>query len=266
MAKAARPRTRAVTCDPIFTTRAQELELYRIMAEPVAYWESAAAGILAEYENSLRTRDSLAHAHVRDDVSSIRAAIERAEAGAVEVRLTIGQRLLRWARKFNLWHLGKFLGVVRSASGVNLETLIGPEGAAATVETWLARNVDLVRSVSDDTRRAIADIVWRGFQGRTPRKDLAKEIAQATGLQRKRAQRIASDQTTKLAAMLDEERQRDAGITHFKCRHSGKVHYRPHHLERDGKIFAWDDNDLDGDLPGVAINCGCKAQAYIDLI
>ncbi len=126
----------------------------------------------------------------------------------------------------------------------------------------------LVRSVSDEARTRLQDIVFRGYQARTPAAEIAREMREAVGLSRARALRIASDQTTKIAARLDQARQEQAGINRFKWRWSHKRHGRKIHIAHDGKIFAWNDlPQVDGkdDAPGTLPFCGCRAQAYVDL-
>ena len=79
---------------------------------------------------------------------------------------------------------------------------------------------------------------------------------------RARSIRIAGDQTVKLASELTRERRRQAGLTMWKWRHSGKVHFRPEHKERDGQIYT--DETAPKDLPGVLPYCGCVEQAVLE--
>jgi SPP1 gp7 family putative phage head morphogenesis protein len=267
MVRAARVTNRAsIDLPPIFPTANLERELASIIIAVVRYWQDVARDtLLPEYTSTLAITPAIGDRLFSDSVGSIRSRLEVAENGAVQFVFGLSTRLRTWLRRFDLWHRGRFVQVVTTATTVNLETMIGRGEDRETIEAAFARNIDLIRSVSDDTRRAIADITWRGFTARTPRRDLAREINAATGMSRKRAIRIASDQTTKLSALLDEERQREAGIDQFVWVHSGKLHYRPEHKARDGKVYSWNNNNLRGDLPGVAINCGCKARAHINL-
>jgi uncharacterized protein with gpF-like domain len=76
---------------------------------------------------------------------------------------------------------------------------------------------------------------------------------------------IASDQTLKLSSQLDTERFRQAGIVKFMWQHSGKPHYRPWHLARDGQVYALEGEIPPGDMPGIPVYCGCKKRAVLDL-
>lgn len=166
---------------------------------------------------------------------------------------------------------------VQAATSIDLATLIGPQDVRETLETVIARNVGLVRSVSDETRRRIADSVFRGLQARTPSRQVAKEISEAVGIERRRALRIAADQNVKMSSALNDERRRQAGIDSFLWRHSGKVHPRAAHVERDGKLYSEDPGkvgtEYEGklvrkvpeDRPGQLPFCGCSARAVLIL-
>jgi SPP1 gp7 family putative phage head morphogenesis protein len=110
----------------------------------------------------------------------------------------------------------------------------------------------------------VEDTVWREFVNQTPRNDIAKMLQEQLDIGKSRAELIARDQTVKLSGELNRLRQQQAGIDQYTWRHSGKVNFRPEHKARDGKVFDWNDPPADGH-PGNAINCGCTAQAYIDL-
>jgi len=199
-----------------------------------------------------------------DDVNEGADAMRRAEGWLTRVVAELSSALGTWAVRSEEYHRKEFRKGVLNATTVDLNTMLGPWGARETIETVMARNMALIRNVSDQTRDRIADIFFRNYQLRTPLREVAKQISEATGLARDRSLRIASDQTVKMAAALDEERQREVGIDEWIWRHSGKVHFRPEHKARNGKHYKWSTarSVLKGDLPGVLPFCGCKAQAY----
>lgn len=169
------------------------------------------------------------------------------------------------------WHRRKWRDTVLSASGVDLATLIGPQDVRETIDRFLARNTALVRDVSAQARGRIADAVFRGLQQRTPAREVGKEITEAIGMARTRANRIAADQAVKLGSALDAERQRQAGLTVWRWQHSGKRHPREYHRDRSGNLYADEAADrgtlangdvvreppASDDLPGVPPFCGC---------
>ncbi len=175
--------------------------------------------------------------------------------------LELSPELRAWAFRIERWHRGKWLRSILSAATVDLATMIGASEMRETIAAFLERNISLVRDVSDQARGRVADAVLRGFQRRAPAAEVAKEIAESVGMARARARRIASHQTVNLAAALDRQRQRQAGLTHWKWRHSGKLHPRPEHVARDGKVYT--DKTAPEDEPGELPACGCVRQAVL---
>lgn len=278
LAKAQGVKLKPKVLRPIFIPPDYEKRLYRIY-RPVCdlWWKEAKEHILPAYANSVAVarevdkrraaiQKDAAPILVLDDLKEGKDAINVAAQMAERVVVALEAALGTWALSVEQYQRNSFVGAVLSASRVDLSTILHPNDVRTTLEAVLDRNMSLIRNVSDETRQRIADIFFRNYQQRTPLRRVAKEISEAVGMSRKRSLRIASDQTTKLASALDEERMKDAGIEKFQWSHSGKVHYRPEHKARDGKVYNWATarSVLKGDLPGVAINCGCKAKAVID--
>lgn len=264
MAKRAGDNRSTITLRAIYPTKALTEDLARIYMKVVRAWRDAAQNlILPAYSSALSeiTRDGL----TRDDVQDLDAQIARAEAqaGAVIAALTV--YLDAWESQAARWHADKFASSVAAGTGIDIELLMSGEATREALRAFLAENMNLISSVSQETKTRIAGIVWRGYLARTPRREIAKEINKALGMARDRALRIASDQTVKLAAKLDELRQVEAGIDVFEWRHSGKVHFRPEHKARNGKRFKWTSAVARTDPPGRAINCACKSLPVLEL-
>lgn len=266
--KAKRLRRRAILLATFDLPSGMADDLFRLYNRVPRAWAILAnEQIVPAYKAALtlavrKLHDSAASLTV-DDVPGLGRAIDDADEKLSRLILRLTPELRDWTVRAEAYHRRKFVGAAKTAANVDLSTILTIDDQATTLRAVLEANVSLIRSVSDDIRKATAESVFRAFTGRRPIRELAKELNEATGLGRRRSLIIARDQTTKLAATLDRNRQEEIGITDFVWRHSGKVHYRPHHLARDGKVFPWKGNNLGGDLPGVAINCGCKAQAFI---
>lgn len=249
-------RRKSVTLPAITTTGAQSDALARRMVAVVDIWAaSARTYLLPEYARTL----------TRDSIPDLEVQIAATDAAAVRATLDFGSWFRGWAADLSEWHLRKLVASVLSQLNINLAPFASAINDPAVIEAALARNVALVRSVSDETRGKIADAIFRGQQAGTSTADVAKEISAVLGQSRDRAKRIATDQTAKLGATLDQQRQEAMGFTEFEWLHSHKARPRPEHVARDGKVYSWRENDLNGDLPGVAPFCGCKAKAHLDL-
>lgn len=271
MAKRQGLKRRETPFAPIIMTSAYSDALAAISRSILAPWLNAKSQISEIYARELSRRlqqDSI------DDLTSLFASL----GGQVDrLILDLTPAMQNWAIQVEGWHRGKWSRSVLAGTDVDISTMIGPTDSIETIEAFMARQTALIRRVSDDTRAKIADLVYRGLQQRLASNVVGREIARITGLSRKRANRIAADQSVKLASALDAQRQREAGLTVWKWRHSGKLHYRPEHKARDGNLYA----DLPADrgttssgeiisappepddLPGIPPYCGCVRQGML---
>jgi SPP1 gp7 family putative phage head morphogenesis protein len=255
MAARKRKSRRPVTFAPILTTKAQADSLAAIYARMIEPW-SRAHLILAEvYEREL---GRVLQTDSAEDLGATNDAIAQAINRLV---LELTPELRRWALRVESWHRGKWVRAILSGVEVGLESVLGPEDMRETIDAFLVRNTSLIRDVNEQARGKIADAVLRGLQQRSPISEITKEIREASGFARKRARRIAGDQTVKLASALDRERQRQAGLDHWKWRHSHKLHPRAEHVARDGKIYT--DKTAPEDEPGELPFCGCVRQGVL---
>lgn len=266
----AQGRRRNVTLRPIVPTSAQATDIARIIAPAWRIWAENVERIMAEYDPK-PLGDSL----TLDSPDAIQRILDAIGAEFLTRLVTdITPGLRRFAVRTESWHRSKWIAAVRAGTGVSLDTVLTGQPVAETLEAWIQRNVALAKNISDQAQARIADAVFRGYEARLPAREVAKAIREATGLGRKRALRIAADQSSKLTAALDTERQAEAGIEWFRWRHSGKLHPRAWHKERDGKVYALlsgkaregDETIPRDDRPGMQPWCGCRAQAWIPLM
>lgn len=240
-------------------------DLFASAYRPVlALIDRYAALAAAEYERSLS-------ALITDSGDDLTNIFERMGQELASLVLLLRPSLRDWTIKLERQSRRRWSAAVLAATNVSLDTLLGPEDVAVPLETALNWNVSLVRDVSDQARQRIASAVFAGLTNRTPAREVAKQIRDATGMARSRSLLIASDQTSKLSATLADERARQAGISEVIWRSSKKLHARPHHAARDGKLFDLDTHKaIDGSETVPAGDwvaqppwCGCRAQASI---
>lgn len=248
-------RKRVVTFRAILTTKAQGDSLALIYLRTVAIIAKHAPRVVEIFGRTLEQKLKT------DSVDELSTEIDDMGRALNRLVLELTPDLRRWAFHVEQWHRGKWQRAVLDAVSVDLDTMLGSDDEGETIDAFVERNVALVRNVSEEARARIADSVFRGFQQRQPATVIAKEIREATGMARARSIRIASDQVTKLSSALDAERRRQAGLDEWKWRHSGKLHFRPAHLARDGHLYT--DETAPADLPGQLPYCGCVAQAVL---
>jgi len=253
---------RDVTFRPIFPTQSQAQDLAKLYLDVVKAWERA--DLLQSYDGA-----------TRDSPSDSAATIEQVENEISRLVLAFGVNVRQWAIRIERWHRDKWAAAVLSSTGVDIKMMLSAQPVQETIETFIARNVALVKDVSDQARGRISDAVFRGYQQRQPAREVAKAIREATGMARDRSVRIASHQTANLSAAFDRERKDEAGISLFRWRHSGKRNPRADHKARDGLVYflktgkpyqrSGETIPAD-DRAGVPPYCGCREQAYLPIM
>ncbi len=293
MTRRVRPtmRRRAVVIRDIAPPAALATDLFRgCYLSIVQLWENTVDAIVAEYGRSIDSMVSDAAGgdlipfaqgatQFRDSPSDIQARIEAASSEFERLFLQLTAALEDWGIRVERWQRSKWRDAVLATTGVDLLTLIGPEDVRATVETYLRWNTELIRDVSAVTRQRISNAVFAGLQNRTPVRDVAKQIREAVDMARTRSKGIAADQLSKLSAALADERRRQAGLSVWKWRHSGKKHPRAQHVARDGNLYSDDPAGVGATVNGVTLQapppendrpgrppwCGCRGQGVLVL-
>jgi uncharacterized protein with gpF-like domain len=254
---AQRRSQKPITLAKIATTQAQAQNLFAIYARVVSAWKDALERINAAYAKTLSEITT-------DSADDIRSAMDAVDAEIQRIVLLLTPDLRQWALGIERVQRDKFVSSVLSASAVDLNTVLTAGDMNDTLQAAIEWNVSLIKDVSDETRRRIANAIFAGLTARMPAVDVAKEIQEAVAMSRARALRIAGDQTVKLGERLNRARQEQAGVTKFKWRHSAKRHPRSWHLARDGKVYPWEGSGIPADdMPGVPPLCGCTAQGVI---
>ena len=243
-------------------------------ADMLSAWEQAVDPIMAAYRLTLA---QIATDATHDSPADIEGEIAAAERGMASLFLLLTPRLRDLALRVERWHRARWVAAVLAASSVNIGTMIGPESMRVTLDTAIARNVGLIRSISDEARTRISAAVFDGLRNRTPADEVAKQVRAATGMARARARRVASDQLAKLTSALADERRREVGIVDWMWRHSGKLHPREEHKARDGNIYSDSPTRVGQsvmgkriaappqDRPGQLPFCGCRSQSVLDI-
>ncbi len=244
-------------------------DLYAAGYKPVlALIDRYAAIVNAEYQRSLS-------ALITDSGDDLTNIFERMGQELASLVLLLRPAMRDWTIRVENRSRAAWRGAVLSATNVDLQTMLGPEDVAQTLETTIAWNVALVRDVGEQARQKISSAVFSGLTNRTPARDVAKEIRTATGFARDRSLRIASDQLSRVSSTLADERRRAAGISTWEWIHSAKLHPRLAHIARNGHVYSDDKEDVGKMIngktveavpptrPGQEIACGCRARSVI---
>ncbi|WP_300396403.1 phage minor head protein [Henriciella sp.] len=228
-------------------------DLYRIVVRPVRAWERQVIDrIRPAYGQAMSTL-------TRDDESDdLAEAIRIAEAQAAGATVTVDAEVRGWVLDALKWHEQRWADAVKAGTGIDVFPFIDRKENAARVKAFQSQIANLVKDVDAKTKKEIADTVWRGFAEGKPRKKIAKELTERIGIARRRANTIAVDQAQKLNGELTRIRMSEAGVQHYRWRHSQKRRFRPAHKAREGRIYKL--GEPLGDEPGIAIYCFPSGQ------
>lgn len=257
MARRAQPglRRKSITLRDIAPPATFASDLYAASYRPiVTLWRGRIPAIIAAYEQTLSTMTT-------DSPADVQIEIEAGEGAFSRIFLELTAGLRRWALRTEAWQRGKWRGAVLSATGVDVGTLIGAEDVRDTIENTIARNVGLIKDVSQQAQGRITDAVFRGLNQRLPAREVAREIRQAVDMSQRRAMGIASHQLSDISNRLADERRREAGLDTWMWIHSAKKHPRAKHLARNGKEYT--DETAPADRPGSLPFCGCRSRAVL---
>lgn len=160
-------------------------------------------------------------------------------------------------------HTQQFIASVQAQTQVNLLALLRDDDLIDVISIRSQEANRLIKSLTQDIRDRIErETLGAVFEGRS-NENVAKALREIEGIGRQRARLIARDQASKLNAAMNEFRQGQAGITHYRWKTILDGRERPSHNANNDKIFAWARPPLSTGHPSSAINCRCKALAII---
>lgn len=273
MARAARELRRPARL-PVLPAPAAQANAYRAALRPLLReTQVLVEQLLAELEPALTARaDDISSSRLRTLLARMRSAFGRLYSDRA-----LGQRLaatLR-ARAEGVERVGAAALKAQLEAVVRVNPTLPTDAVATTLAkagearltaraSWIGENVKLVSSVGQRARREVEQLVRTAAAKGTRVEVLARELRERLDVASSRADLIARDQTTKLAAQVNEAQQRAIGVHRYTWRHSGvRQGARPEHLARDGQVFDWSKPPADGH-PGAAPNCRCTAEPVIE--
>lgn len=247
---------RPVTLRPIVPTKAQEDELLSIYNDSIRIWQDAVNRIAREWVQPAEiTTDAI-------DGQQLTWLMDQVERDLDRTLIYQTDKLGRWVTKVGNWNGRKTISGIKSATGRDIEPFIRLSDVRDLLDRSIRQNVSLISNVNADTRNRIEQIIFDGFARRRTKRQITDALAKATGITKRRARIIASDQLHKLNIQMSAYRARQLGIERYKWVRTISKHERPAHLSRVGKIFRWDKPPDDGP-PGYAIGCKCGFQSIL---
>jgi len=162
--------------------------------------------------------------------------------------------------------------VVHKTLGIDImEDYYKGEFFRNNLKLWVQKNVDLITSIPQDTLGKMKSIVEEGYLSGRHNTAIAKEIQEAYGIEKHRAQFIARDQMANLNAEITKTQQEDAGVVEYVWSTSDDERVRKSHRELDGTRQNWSDPPIvDARTgrrahPGEDYQCRCVALPVFNL-
>jgi SPP1 gp7 family putative phage head morphogenesis protein len=212
-----------------------------------------AAGVAAQ------SRTDAARADVADWQAGIRRLL-KAKAAAMMIPQTAIDEAAEQTDDFNE---AQIRAVTRKLFGISLEA--ADTGIKKAAAAFSRENVELITTLKKNTFKRIRQEAERGVLAGRPNAQIAKDLREAFGIERRHARLIARDQVSKLNGQLTETRQTALGIESYTWQTSGDDRVRATHRSKNGNVYKWSDPPSDTGHPGQDFQCRCTARAVIPL-
>lgn len=207
---------------------------------------------------------NIGFSYVSDDAGeNARAIIEelrrQAEIAAAAAEQRARQALTREAGR----HTQKWVASIKAGTQIDVSRLLSDDDLVEYLSLRSEEFVGLIKNLTEDmTYRINREVLGSIFEGRS-NADVAKALQEIEGIGRNRARLIARDQASKHNAAMNQLRQQQAGVTHYRWATILDGRERETHRDNDGRVFKWDDPPTVTGHPGDEINCRCRALAVL---
>ena len=200
---------------------------------------------------------------IDDELDDVLTGIEVGEALVPDALLE--QIAGAYARRVQDWNEAEAARSIEGVRGISVN--LSEQSLMVQRETFVARNVRLIRGVAEEQRKRIADAILEGIQAGRGIGDIQDAIGAAVDIGENRARLIARDQVASYNGSLTEERMLANGVDKFIWSTSLDERVRASHAELEGQVFEWANPPIvDGEeaTPGIPVNCRCVAITVIE--
>jgi len=154
----------------------------------------------------------------------------------------LNRKIQQIANRTQKLGIRQWKNVVHQTLGINLvDDYYKGEFLRNTMELWVDKNVNMIKTIPQNTLDQMQNIVLDGYKNGLPNTKIGRQIQDAYGMERRRAQLLARDQTAKLNADITQAQQRDAGVNEYIWSTAKDERVRPCHADLDGQRCSWDE-------------------------
>lgn len=199
----------------------------------------------------------------RADVADWQAGIRRLLKAKAEAMMIPQNAIDDAAGQVEAFNDAQIRAVTRKLFGISLQAM--DPSVTKTVAKFSRENVKLITKLKKNTFARIRKEAERGVLAGRPNAQIAKDLREAFGIERRHARLIARDQVSKLNGQLTESRQTALGIESYTWQTSGDDRVRDTHRSKNGNEYKWSEPPADTGHPGQDFQCRCTARAVIPL-
>lgn len=150
--------------------------------------------------------------------------------------------------------------------GVDLTPFFRGADIQDEIDTQIAANVSLIKSIPSQYTDKLEALVMNALQTGQTNEELAQEIKKLGHSTDFRASLIASDQMGKINGAINKKRQESMGVETYVWQSAKDERVRPDHEKKHGETFRWD-GPPSGGHPGQPVRCRCTALPnYEDIL
>lgn len=157
---------------------------------------------------------------------------------------------IRFVNKVHYQNKVQFTRNFKNAFDVDLSSIIEKEVLGDTLSIAIQQNVDLITSIKNDFINDIGSNVFTNYKKGFRHGELINEIRERGNVSYSRAKLIARDQTAKVNADFNEERNKKLGFDVYKWKGTGDERERDSHMVLNNMLCKYSDPTVYSDDEG----------------
>lgn len=156
----------------------------------------------------------------------------------------------RFVTKVHYQNKTQFTRNFQNAFGIDLSSIIEKEALSDTLAVAVKKNVNLITSIKNDFINDIGSNVFTNYKKGFRHSELINEIRARGNVSYSRAKLIARDQTAKINADFEEERNKKLGFDIYKWKGTGDERERDSHVVLNNMLCKYSDSTVYSDDEG----------------
>lgn len=156
----------------------------------------------------------------------------------------------RFVTKVHYQNKTQFTRSFQNAFGIDLSSIIEKEALSDTLAVAVQKNVNLITSIKNDFINDIGSNVFTNYKKGFRHSELINEIRARGNVSYSRAKLIARDQTAKINADFEEERNKKLGFDIYRWKGTGDERERDSHVVLNNMLCKYSDSTVYSDDEG----------------